>query len=45
MFSYFSDIPFLEGLLEDDPMAPDALDARLQHIRNLFHVALSPTAP
>lgn len=45
MFSYFSDIPFLEGLLEDDPMAPDALDARLKHIRNLFHVALSPTAP
>lgn len=45
MFSYFSDIPFLEGLLADDPLAPDALDARLNHIRNLFHVALSPTAP
>lgn len=45
MFSYFSDIPFLEGLLDDDPLDPDALDARLKHIRNLFHVALSPTAP
>jgi AcrR family transcriptional regulator len=45
MFSYFSDIPFLEVLLDDDPLAPDALDARLNHIRNLFHVALSPTAP
>jgi AcrR family transcriptional regulator len=45
MFSYFSDIPFLEGLLDDDPLKPDALEARLQHIRNLFHVALSPTAP
>ena len=45
MFSYFSDIPFLEGLLDSDPLAPDALEARLQHLRNLFHVALSPTAP
>ncbi|NLD77335.1 MAG: TetR/AcrR family transcriptional regulator [Acidimicrobiales bacterium] len=45
MFSYFSDIPFLEGLLDSDPLATDALDARLKHLRNLFHVALSPTAP
>ncbi len=45
MFSYFSDIPFLEGLLDTDPLGPDATDARLKHIRNLFHVALSPTAP
>jgi len=27
------------------PLAADALEARLQHLRNLFHVALSPTAP
>ncbi|QXC62052.1 TetR/AcrR family transcriptional regulator [Aquihabitans sp. G128] len=45
MFSYFSDIPFLEGLLDGDPLAPAATEARLNHIRNLFHVALSPTAP
>ena len=45
MLGYFSDIPFLEGLLDSDPLAPDAIEARLQHLRNLFHVALSPTAP
>ena len=45
MSSYFSDIPFLEGLLDKDPLAPDALEARLQHLRDLFHVTLSPTAP
>jgi len=45
MFSYFSDIPFLEGLLDGDPLAPAATEARLNHIRNLFHVALAPIAP
>ena len=45
MFSYFSDLPFLEGLLDSDPVAPDALEARLTHIRNLFPVALAPEAP
>ncbi len=45
MFSYFSDIPFLEGLLDHDPLASDAVEARLKHIRDLFHVALAPEAP
>ena len=45
MLGYFSDAPFLESLLDRDPLAPDALEARLKHIRNLFHVILSPTAP
>lgn len=45
MFGYFSEAPFLTSLLDRDPMDPDALEARLQHVRNLFHVALSPTAP
>ncbi|MEZ5137833.1 MAG: TetR/AcrR family transcriptional regulator [Acidimicrobiales bacterium] len=45
MFGYFSEAPFLASLLDRDPMDPQALEARLQHVRNLFHVALSPTAP
>jgi TetR/AcrR family transcriptional regulator len=45
MFSYFSDTPFLEGLLDEDPLSDPALEKRLKHIRNMFHVALSPTAP
>lgn len=45
MFGYFSEATFLASLLDRDPMAPAALEARLQHVRNLFHVALSPTAP
>jgi AcrR family transcriptional regulator len=45
MFGYFSEAPFLSSLLDRDPMSAEALEARLQHVRNLFHVALSPTAP
>lgn len=45
MFSYFSDLPFLEGLLDDDPLSERRTEARLKHIRNLFHVALAPEAP
>lgn len=45
LLGYFSDAPFLVSLLDRDPYAEDAIEARLKHIRNLFHVALSPTAP
>jgi AcrR family transcriptional regulator len=45
MFGYFSEAPFLASLLDRDPTSPEALEARLTHVRNLFHVALSPTAP
>lgn len=45
MFSYFSDIPFLEGLIDGDPLDEKHTEARLKHIRNLFHVALAPEAP
>ncbi|MGI8756212.1 MAG: TetR/AcrR family transcriptional regulator [Acidimicrobiales bacterium] len=45
LLSYFSDAPFLVNLLDRDPYENRAVEARLKHIRNLFHVALSPTAP
>ena len=45
MLGWFSDAPFLETLLGRDPSSEEATEARLTHIRNLFHVALSPTAP
>lgn len=45
LLSYFSDAPFLVNLLDRDPYDDRAVEARLKHIRNLFHVALSPTAP
>ena len=36
--------PFLGSLLGRDPMAPEALEARLDHIIDLFRVALLPDA-
>lgn len=42
LLSYFSDAPFLGGLLDQDPLATDALQRRRDHIRAFFGTALVP---
>jgi TetR/AcrR family transcriptional regulator len=42
ILNYFSDVHFLEGLLGRDPMAEDAIETRIQAIRDFFRAALEP---
>jgi AcrR family transcriptional regulator len=40
LLSYFSDAPFLGGLLDNEPLAIDALKRRRDHIVSFFRTAL-----
>lgn len=45
LLSYFSDHWMLIGLLNRDPLAPDALEARFAHMRTFVRAVLEPERP
>ena len=44
LLSYFSDAPFLGGLLDEDPLGEGMREQRLKHVLDFFRSALLPDA-